>query len=179
MYVVVKITRRRCHGLILCKCVGASLRVLRNHVWLVDLNTGACRDCGQKHGKREKFRRQPSENVPYKAADAAREEGQGSKGCTRRAGNYVSGRPFVRLQSTTAQVLRETGAFLQRARREEKGRQGKSERESCKERPRPCASMTRNEATKECREKRRTDSAAVNIPGIRPVSKCTLGMRLA
>ncbi|EFN73044.1 hypothetical protein EAG_11337 [Camponotus floridanus] len=118
-------------------------------------------------------------NVPYKAVDAAREEGQGSRGCTRRAGNYVSGRPFVRLQSTTAQVLRETGAFLQRARREEKGHQGKSERESCKERPRPCASMTRNEATKECRERRRADSAAVNIAGIRPVSKCTLGMRLA
>lgn len=34
-------------------------------------------------------------------------EGEGSRGCTRRAGNYVSGRPFVRLQSTTARSWEE------------------------------------------------------------------------
>lgn len=46
---------------------------IHNHVWLIDPNLKMYRNRGQKHGKREKFRRQPSENVPYKAADVARE----------------------------------------------------------------------------------------------------------
>lgn len=39
----------------------------------------------------------------------------GSRGRTRRPGNYVSGRPFVRLQSATAQILKETGGFFRQA----------------------------------------------------------------
>lgn len=82
---------------------------------LVDPNSGTYRDRGQKHGKRGKFRRQPSQNVPYKAADVARVGGTGrTGGRTRRAGNYVSGRPFVRLQSTRGPGLERDRRFLQR-----------------------------------------------------------------
>lgn len=45
----------------------------------------AYRNRGQKHGKREKFRRQPSENVPYKAADVARRGKGNREGSSRQA----------------------------------------------------------------------------------------------
>ncbi|KAL0132908.1 hypothetical protein PUN28_000560 [Cardiocondyla obscurior] len=72
------------------------------------INGTECRviiDCNRARRVSIKFRRQPSENVPYKAADVARE---------RRAGNYVSGRPFVRLQSAAVGILRETDGFFGR-----------------------------------------------------------------
>lgn len=85
-------TMSRIDTLQMCRCIFASAS--QPVVWPVDLNTGACRDCEQKHGKREKFRRQPSENVPYKAVDAVR--GRRGKGREAAPGEQEITSPDVR-----------------------------------------------------------------------------------
>lgn len=164
----------------LCKCCTSAFASVRNHVWPVDPNSEAYRNRGQKHGKREKFRRQPSERAPYKAADVAQggrvTEGAGvGRPHQRRAGNYVSGRPFVRLQSATAQVLREADGLLRKASANAgKGRQGTSrgqERAAEKERERAvrkaAARPWPGARLKNTGARRRTELVAVNISDIR------------
>lgn len=158
---------------------------VRNHVWPVDPNSEAYRNHGQKHGKREKFRRQPSESVPYKAADASKGgQGNGREGVgrphQRRAGNYVSGHPFVRLQSATAQVLREAdGSFGRRVQTREKAATGHEQRSGKGSRKRENGhgpSMTGKTAEKYWGTKEGGIGRS-EYPRHPSLSKCTLGMQ--
>lgn len=105
------------------------------------------RDRGQKHGKRGKFRRQPTENVPYKAARVRRAGDGGPGGRIRRAGNYVSGRPDVRsasehqgTESWEKPAVPSEGEHKARGKADRAragARGGKGQERELKERPRP------------------------------------------